>query len=692
MDQAANVAAGDKEEELKHLRYETQRLRAEVERVRRERDDAEARFATSQAKNTELQHQVRVSALRVADLEAERSVLPQMARQLGQPAQFPGAKRPGGKDRRKSSSFSGEKPAFSLPPPLAPITPEHALSTVPQPAQFSDSKTNKAAPERKERRIGSGSAGSQRREKPALLLPPPPLAPIIPPEIVRPEQGEHKSATVAEEKRALSAVPQRPQPPVPPHAPEIIEISDHERGVHERVSRRPYYATGSSSGQAATVPEKKVGTRISQTPSCRRQFMDFVDVPRIRFKSRTSRSLFSETPDSMSGTGQFESSAPVASSSTGSTLVSADWSSHRPSTRRPSSSPPPAKRPRKLKLKEPKQNSVLEPLRTLYLTTIASLAIDPPPASDPALCVARKFLRVHFGGSDQQFLQYFTAVDRDGAQWRRALVFPRADLNPFLPAEPGAAGLIFASRLEITRDPPWALFCKDATNTRNAVWRYMGDYENERCGSLTPMQFRSQEAKVLQAWGELVLKARKVDAYISMRARIALRKAGMTTEPDDVAREVAVVRAVKRTGVNGLPVQPQDVVQALCRGDETVDLIRLKCVSYDHAFEKDMAARLAVWDPSASVGAAGGDQKKSHRAPRKRGKRRDDEWNSDLGSQFSPESEESDSEQATIVRGRKGDRRDSQGGTVPQVVHSQAPNSSYLGSDDSMSDLTDYGY
>jgi hypothetical protein len=85
MDEKSQVQSRGNEEELRRIRHENQCLRAEVERVRRERDDAETRFASSQAKVTELEHQVRKQSLTIADLKAEIRTRPEVCMESGPP-------------------------------------------------------------------------------------------------------------------------------------------------------------------------------------------------------------------------------------------------------------------------------------------------------------------------------------------------------------------------------------------------------------------------------------------------------------------------------------------------------------------------------------------------------------------------------------------------------------------------------
>jgi len=77
------------------------------------------------------------------------------------------------------------------------------------------------------------------------------------------------------------------------------------------------------------------------------------------------------------------------------------------------------------------------------------------------------------------------------------MVFPKFDVNPSMPSAPGEPGLVYASRHEILKDPPWSVFFKDRT-MKKAVWKYLGEYESKLCGKMSPELFRSQRPVVSQ--------------------------------------------------------------------------------------------------------------------------------------------------------------------------------------------------
>ncbi|KAJ7302808.1 hypothetical protein DFH08DRAFT_826272 [Mycena albidolilacea] len=58
------------------------------------------------------------------------------------------------------------------------------------------------------------------------------------------------------------------------------------------------------------------------------------------------------------------------------------------------------------------------------------------------------------------------------------------------------------------------------------------------------------------------------------------------------------MKEIKRTGGKPLPVTVQDIVDALERGDEAIDISKCS-VSYDHALVAEMARRHERWAPCA---------------------------------------------------------------------------------------------
>ncbi|KAJ7472917.1 hypothetical protein B0H11DRAFT_2282735 [Mycena galericulata] len=533
--------------------------------------------------------------------------------------------------------------------------------------------------------------------------------------IIQLEQQVRKHMWKIEGLEAERTLPEaRSSIPPPPAAPclpsEVIEISDHDDD--QPSSHAPKRSS------AASKPEQPIKPRLtpSNTPKQERLVLDYVSMPPSPFSSPVPsprRSPPSESPSS----GRFkrarsESPAVLVERSASSTLVD-DNSAHlisqgsgssAVSLPRRSVSPvaaPSVKRQKtsKVKVKEIKKEikkeafALPQDVVDQYLHGFQDLDIDPAPRD--TFYVSRKFLRLEFGGSDQHFIAHFTPTD--GSDKGRAVVFPQPDLNPFLPPRPGATGLIFASRLEITQSSPWALFCKDKPSGE-AVWRYMGDYENTECGVTTAEQFQRQTQEVKQSWGKRILVSKKWEVYVRMRARIALRKTGRLVADDDeaVAREMQRIKAKR-----GIPLTVDDVIEALSRGEEEIKIIRMQCVSYDQELVADMERKHDAWiAPAAGAAHArttankrpkrttmvkdGAKGKGKGKQPPARG--RNPALESDSASSFSVESEEPASElDSAAIRPRR--RR-----AAPRP---RAPASSAMGLEsdaENLSDLTEYEY
>ena len=128
---------------------------------------------------------------------------------------------------------------------------------------------------------------------------------------------------------------------------------------------------------------------------------------------------------------------------------------------------------------------------SLHLRGCSDLKCDPPPL--PALA-SRPFLAHQYGGSSRHFVVTFPAGKNpssvNGIRHARHVLFPRRDMNPAMPQEAGAAGLLFASRHEMLSNPPWTVFIRMNPDARGLVqWKYFGEYECTRSAPMTPVEF-----------------------------------------------------------------------------------------------------------------------------------------------------------------------------------------------------------
>ncbi|KAJ2911593.1 hypothetical protein MD484_g8821, partial [Candolleomyces efflorescens] len=253
---------------------------------------------------------------------------------------------------------------------------------------------------------------------------------------------------------------------------------------------------------------------------------------------------------------------------------------------------PDLKRP-VIKYKE-EEAFVLPPdLIARYLRDAPTLDIKPNPSG---LHVRRDYLRLLLGGSDMQFIQKVEAKNNPTQAKARTLTFPTFDMNPAMPLIPGEPGLILSKRPEVLECSPLTLFRRDLGG-KEAVWQYLGEYETKVVGMMTGELFRQQNDKVQSAWVKTILERTAQKAYRTMKTRISLRKRGLPipSEAECKKSSEAATTQGKEKGKKkknnedegGWPdLNEADVVGALLRGEEGVEVVRLQCVSYDRTFVK----------------------------------------------------------------------------------------------------------
>jgi hypothetical protein len=112
-------------------------------------------------------------------------------------------------------------------------------------------------------------------------------------------------------------------------------------------------------------------------------------------------------------------------------------------------------------------------------------------------------LQSRYGGQSQTLIQRIKQHNNPSSTTHmaglRQLIFPDFQHNPDLPLKPGASGLIYASREDI-QGHSFSLFVR-CTETKNAVWKYLGEYKTEKCGTMTTQHFRSLSDKVSNILG-----------------------------------------------------------------------------------------------------------------------------------------------------------------------------------------------
>ncbi|KAK0205106.1 hypothetical protein DFS33DRAFT_1274068 [Desarmillaria ectypa] len=105
-----------------------------------------------------------------------------------------------------------------------------------------------------------------------------------------------------------------------------------------------------------------------------------------------------------------------------------------------------------------------------------------------------------------------------------------------------------------------ALFVKEGTQ---ALWTYY----------VTKQAFIDQAEEVKQDWIQKIL-VQKSDEYLSVKARISLRKYGESVTGSNVKNEMHRLKTMPKNRQN---LETRDIIDALVRGDEGLEIIRLQC-------------------------------------------------------------------------------------------------------------------
>ncbi|THH12686.1 hypothetical protein EW146_g7469 [Bondarzewia mesenterica] len=199
--------------------------------------------------------------------------------------------------------------------------------------------------------------------------------------------------------------------------------------------------------------------------------------------------------------------------------------------------------------------------------------------------VSRKFLCESYGYREQTFIGSAHSVSNDPHGKRRQTLFPQWDPNPGLPPCPGAPGTILSNRLEVLENPLWTVFLRAKSK---ALWIYAGDYVIEKSDKpLTPLEFAALPNRTRREWADAILKAKQWPCYTNMRARISLRK--KRREISDEA-----IQAETRPSMSYLT--ETDVLKAMDRGEEILNVLMLRPSGYDEDFQRDMSEKFAVYD------------------------------------------------------------------------------------------------
>ncbi|KAJ7226628.1 hypothetical protein B0H12DRAFT_1030397 [Mycena haematopus] len=204
--------------------------------------------------------------------------------------------------------------------------------------------------------------------------------------------------------------------------------------------------------------------------------------------------------------------------------------------------------------------------------------------------VRRDFMTTHYGGNS------FSAFPAIGKEWytktgHRYFMYPNLVLNPDSPMIPGAPGLFLTATGRSARESTveWT------ANTYKVLTRlgthdnlYMGEYIIQPADSLTQAEWNDQTPTMRKRWCS---KLAKKDWGRITRTRIALREQlGRDPTFDEV--DTALETDERYLDVNAI-----DIASAFDQGEEQLAVWTVKCVGYDHQFQRDLVRQITGWVP-----------------------------------------------------------------------------------------------
>ncbi|KAG6811245.1 hypothetical protein H0H92_008363 [Tricholoma furcatifolium] len=237
-------------------------------------------------------------------------------------------------------------------------------------------------------------------------------------------------------------------------------------------------------------------------------------------------------------------------------------------------------------------NTIRDRLRPIGLDPY-SIDLDHPTME---VMVTRRFLSTVYGGG-------FQCVDASIPEEKQILnnhnypgfYFLSLGLNCHAPEMPGSPGLFFSPENDgeaFPIDDVKKLFTRITSvgkGGKTPLWQYQGEYALKPDQPLTSQEWASVDLSVRRKW---VWEIWRLDWGKETRVRIFLRRRHgrkctraeflkLINDKKDYANEVSV----------------HDIAEALLRGEEKVAVWTVKCVGYDIAFQRDLAAKFANWVP-----------------------------------------------------------------------------------------------
>ncbi|KAG8896559.1 hypothetical protein FRB99_008835, partial [Tulasnella sp. 403] len=191
--------------------------------------------------------------------------------------------------------------------------------------------------------------------------------------------------------------------------------------------------------------------------------------------------------------------------------------------------------------------------------------------------VPLSFIEKHFGvGSLNYTYSQITAATQQARGHTVSSIFmPSLTWNPMLPQSPGHAGFAFSVTTE-----GWPANVPLVVVHDSETCFYLGDYEAVLTDPLTLAELKIQPVEKMRVWYSRL--SRKRNAWgVELRARISFRKQnGREPTTDELAAVVA----------QGPPVPAAEIEAAFMRGEELMQVVCLKPIQYDEAFQRGIIA------------------------------------------------------------------------------------------------------
>ncbi|KAH6884365.1 hypothetical protein BKA70DRAFT_140289 [Coprinopsis sp. MPI-PUGE-AT-0042] len=198
--------------------------------------------------------------------------------------------------------------------------------------------------------------------------------------------------------------------------------------------------------------------------------------------------------------------------------------------------------------------------------------------------VPRAFTSKTYGGAIQRTCPKIKA-EKLALHGFDNFMFLNDDLHPLAPQVPGAPG-IFINIAGGRRDKLMRVFVRMKGAVSPPIWWYMGQYELRNSQALTKEEWGMQTEQVKRAWAEGIVRYGWGNGK---QAGIHGRKVLGRTPTSEEIKGYLKSKAFEKT------VTATDVLRALRRGDERLNIFTMKCVAYDVAFQRDVAQKYPEW-------------------------------------------------------------------------------------------------